>query len=131
MFGLSHIVSHNRSHYDHSAYQRQRGHHLMEHQCHPDRIQNRLHGRSQAGRHRRRIFQVAVAYIFMAKGLEDTPAVTASLTSAVEPILNPIWVALVFHEVVTPLSLVGAVIVVGSVVAYNVIKAKGNIENKM
>ena len=74
------------------------------------------------------IFQVAVAYIFMAKGLEDTPAVTASLTSAVEPILNPIWVALVFHEIVTPLSLVGAVIVVGSIVAYNVAKAKGNVE---
>ena len=70
------------------------------------------------------VFQVAVAYIFMAKGLEDTPAVTASLTTAIEPILNPILVAIVYHEVVTPLALVGAVIVVGSVVAYNVAKAR-------
>lgn len=70
------------------------------------------------------VFQVAMAYIFMAKGLEDTPAVTASLTTAIEPILNPILVAIVYHEVVTPLALVGAVIVVGSVVAYNVAKAR-------
>lgn len=70
------------------------------------------------------VFQVAVAYIFMAKGLESTPAVTASLTAAVEPILNPILVAVFYHETVTPLAFVGAVIVVVSVVAYNVIKAK-------
>ena len=70
------------------------------------------------------VFQVAVAYIFMAKGLEDTPAVTASLTTAIEPILNPILVALVYHEVVTSLALVGAIIVVGAIVTYNVIKAK-------
>lgn len=71
------------------------------------------------------VFQVAVAYIFMAKGLEDTPAVTASLTTAVEPILNPLLVAWVYHEVVSPLALVGAVIVVGSIVTYNVVKARG------
>ena len=74
------------------------------------------------------VFQVAVAYIFMAKGLEDTPAVTASLTTAIEPILNPILVALVYHEVVTSLALVGAIIVVGAIVTYNVIKAKGSKE---
>ena len=74
------------------------------------------------------VFQVAVAYIFMAKGLEDTPAVTASLTTAIEPILNPILVALVYHEVVTSLALVGAIIVVGAIVTYNVIKAKDSKE---
>ncbi len=71
------------------------------------------------------VFQVASAYIFMAKGLEDTPAVTASLTSAIEPILNPILVAIFYHERVTGLALIGAVIVVGTVVAYNAVKARG------
>lgn len=68
------------------------------------------------------IFQLALAYIFMAKGLEEVSAVTASLTTAIEPILNPLLVALFYHETVTPLSFVGAVIVVAAVVGYNVWK---------
>jgi drug/metabolite transporter (DMT)-like permease len=59
----------------------------------------------------------------MAKGLEEVPAVTASLTTAIEPILNPLLVAVFYREAVTPLSLVGAVIVVSAVVGYNVWKA--------
>ena len=70
------------------------------------------------------IFQLAVAYIFMAKGLERVSAVTASLTTAIEPILNPLLVALFFHEAITPMSMAGAVIVVVSVVCYHLWKAK-------
>ncbi len=70
------------------------------------------------------VFQLALAYIFMAKGLEEVPAVTASLTTAIEPILNPLLVAVFYHEKITPLSLAGAVIVVVAVVSYNVWKAK-------
>ena len=69
------------------------------------------------------VFQLALAYIFMSKGLDKIPAVTASLTTAIEPILNPLWVAIFYHEVITPLSLVGAVIVISAVVGYNVWKA--------
>ena len=69
------------------------------------------------------IFQVGLAYIFMSKGLEEVPAVTASLTTAIEPILNPVLVAIFYHEMITPLSFVGAVIVIIAIVGYNVIKA--------
>ena len=65
------------------------------------------------------VFQLALAYIFMSKGLNEVPAVTASLTTAIEPILNPLWVALFYHEVITPLAFVGAVIVIAAVVGYN------------
>ena len=68
--------------------------------------------------------QVGLAYILMCKGLKTTPAVTASLITGIEPILNPIWVAVFYHETIGMLALIGAVIVIGSVVAYNVIKAK-------
>ena len=70
------------------------------------------------------IFQMAIAYIFMTKGLEKVSAVTASLTTAIEPILNPLLVAFFWGEMITPLSLVGATIVVVSIVGYNVIKIK-------
>ncbi len=70
------------------------------------------------------IFQLAFAYIFMSKGLDEVPAVTASLTTAIEPILNPLLVAVFYHEMVTPLSLAGAVIVVAAVAGYNISKIK-------
>lgn len=65
------------------------------------------------------VFQMAVAYIFMSKGLEQVSPVTASLTTAIEPILNPLLVAIFWGEMVTPLSLVGAAIVVAGVIGYN------------
>ena len=48
----------------------------------------------------------------------------ASLIAAIEPILNPVWVAIFFKETVGALAVAGAVIVVGSIVSYEVIKEK-------
>jgi len=69
-------------------------------------------------------FQVGLAYVMMCIGLRTTPAVTASLISGIEPVLNPILVAVFYHETVGPLSLAGALIVVLSVVGYNVIRGQ-------
>ena len=69
-------------------------------------------------------FQVGVAYILLTIGLRTTPPVTASLVSGIEPVLNPILVAVFYQETIGPLSLVGAIIVVGSVIGYNVIKGR-------
>ena len=69
-------------------------------------------------------FQVGVAYILLTIGLKSTPAVTASLVSGIEPVLNPVLVAIFYHETIGPLSLVGAVIVVGMVIAYNVLRSR-------
>lgn len=70
------------------------------------------------------VFQVAVAYILMVEGLKTTPSVTASLVSGIEPVMNPILVAVFYHELIGPLALAGAVVVVGSVVLYNVLLAR-------
>ena len=70
------------------------------------------------------IFQMAIAYIFMSKGLEQVSAITASLTTAIEPILNPLLVAFFWGEVITPLAFVGATIVVAGVIGYNLVKIK-------
>ena len=74
------------------------------------------------------VFQMAIAYIFMSKGLEQISAITASLTSAIEPILNPLLVALFWGEMVSALSLIGAFIVVLGVIGYNLVKIKKNEE---
>ena len=70
------------------------------------------------------VFQVGVAYILLTEGLKTTPAVTASLVSGIEPVLNPILVAVFYHEFIGAMSFAGAVIVVGSVIGYNVLLAR-------
>lgn len=70
------------------------------------------------------VFQVAIAYILMTEGLKTTPPVTASLVSGIEPVLNPILVALFYGEDVSLMALIGAVIVVVSVVVYNILLAR-------
>ena len=70
-------------------------------------------------------FQVGLAYILMCIGLRTTPAVTASLISGIEPVLNPLLVALFYREPVGNMAIVGAVIVIVSVVGYNVLRSRG------
>jgi drug/metabolite transporter (DMT)-like permease len=66
------------------------------------------------------VVQVGGAYILFSIGIQRTPAVTASLITGMEPILNPLWVALFFGETLSPLSLAGGAAVVASILAYNV-----------
>lgn len=70
------------------------------------------------------VFQVAVAYILLTIGLKTTPPVTASLVSGIEPVLNPILVAVFYREEMGRFALVGAAIVILGVVSYNVLKIK-------
>ncbi|MDO4490317.1 MAG: DMT family transporter [Lachnospiraceae bacterium] len=77
------------------------------------------------------VFQMAVSYILLARGLQSVPPVAASLISMVEPVLNPILVAVFYGELIGPLSLVGAVIVIASATVYNVLEAaKSNKSNR-
>ena len=71
-------------------------------------------------------FQLGLAYILFSCGLSAVPPVTASLTSGLEPVLNPVWVALFYHETISLLSLIGAVVVVSAVMLYNIRKAVGS-----
>lgn len=68
--------------------------------------------------------QQALAQAFFALGIRHTPPVTASLISGLEPVLNPTLVAIFQHEMLTPLSLLGAGIVLASIITYNVMTSK-------
>lgn len=70
------------------------------------------------------VFQVAAAYILLTIGLKSTPPVTASLISGIEPVLNPILVAVFYGETMGRFALLGAAIVIGGVVGYNILKIK-------
>ena len=70
------------------------------------------------------VFQVALAYILLTIGLKTTPPVMASLVSGIEPVLNPILVAVFYQEYMGPFALVGAAIVIVGVVGYNILQAR-------
>ena len=65
------------------------------------------------------VIQVGGAYILFSIGIRHTPPVTASLITGMEPIMNPLLVAAFYGEQVSPLAIVGAVIVVCSILSYN------------
>lgn len=64
--------------------------------------------------------QVGIAYIFFTNGIKYTDPVTASIINALEPILNPILVAVFYGEMLGRMSMVGAVIVLFGILYYNV-----------
>lgn len=66
------------------------------------------------------LFQVGLAYLLLSVGIRRTGAVAASLICGLEPIMNPIWVALFYGERISGLAIIGAVIVVGAILLYNV-----------
>ena len=76
-------------------------------------------------------FQVGVAYVVLCIGLKTTPPVTASLISGIEPVLNPVLVAVFYKESVGRFALVGAGIVIASVLVYNVLKSRKSTINSV
>lgn len=70
------------------------------------------------------VIQVGLAYVFFYQGTKFTHPVTASLIAGVEPILNPILVAIFLKEYLSPLSIVGAVIVLAAILVYNIRNGK-------
>ena len=79
------------------------------------------------------IVQVGGAYILFSIGIRHTQAVTASLITGMEPIMNPLLVAIFYGEQVSALAVTGAVIVVCSILAYNVwlARKKGELSDNL
>lgn len=69
-------------------------------------------------------FQMGVPLILYAAAMRQVQALEASLILTLEPIMNPIWVALVIAEVPGPLALLGAALVLGGVIVRAVIAAR-------
>jgi drug/metabolite transporter, DME family len=62
------------------------------------------------------VVQMAIPYALFARGLREVGAAEAGLIALVEPILNPVWVVLVAHEVPSVPTLVGGTLLLGGVV---------------
>jgi DME family drug/metabolite transporter len=60
------------------------------------------------------VFQLALAYVFFARGLRGVTAVEASLLMLLEPVLSPIWAYLAVGERPGPWALAGGAIVLAA-----------------
>jgi drug/metabolite transporter (DMT)-like permease len=63
------------------------------------------------------LFQQAAAYLLYARAIRHATALEATLIPVIEPILSPVWVALLFGERPGPWALAGGAIVIGAVCA--------------
>jgi drug/metabolite transporter, DME family len=60
------------------------------------------------------VVQLGIPYWLFSKGLEQISVQEASLIVLIEPVLNPIWVALIVGELPSGATLVGGLCIVGS-----------------
>ncbi len=63
------------------------------------------------------LFQIAIAYVFLVRGVVRVPALEASLILLAEPVLSPVWAWLVHSEVPTGWAMVGGAIILGATTA--------------
>lgn len=75
-------------------------------------------------------FQIGLAYIFYSKSMPHLSALDAILIPIIEPLLNPVWVFFMIGELPSGLSLVGGIIVVGSVVGRSYYRMKKPISDQ-
>jgi drug/metabolite transporter (DMT)-like permease len=57
------------------------------------------------------VFQLGLAYTLFSRGIQETPAVEASLLILLEPVLNPVWTFLFTGERPGPWALTGGAII--------------------
>ena len=60
------------------------------------------------------IVQLGIPYWFFSKGVEQISVQEASLIVLIEPVLNPIWVALIVGELPSSATIIGGICIVGS-----------------
>lgn len=70
------------------------------------------------------IFQLGMSYMVFSIGIRTTSALSASIICTIEPILNPIWVFLLIGERPNVLALIGAGVVIVTIVFYNIITVR-------
>lgn len=58
------------------------------------------------------VFQIALAYVFLTRGVRHVAALEASLLLLLEPVLNPVWAWLIQGEQPTLWALAGGIIII-------------------
>ncbi len=76
------------------------------------------------------VFQLGVPYILYAKATEHCPPLACALLSAIEPVLNPVWVLIFDGETPGIFALIGAFIIILTVTLWCIYGNKSRKEDK-
>ena len=68
------------------------------------------------------IFQIGIAYVFIAEGVRRVRALELSLLLLVEPVFSPIWVWFFLGESPAGLAIAGGAVVIGATAVYALLK---------
>ncbi|MBE6606110.1 MAG: DMT family transporter [Ruminococcaceae bacterium] len=68
------------------------------------------------------IVQLGIPYTIVAIAGPHCPALASTLVTVLEPLLNPVWVALIYHEIPSIWSFIGGVIVISNVLIWCVMR---------
>ena len=66
------------------------------------------------------VLQLGIPYVLVAVSAEHCPPIAQSLLSALEPLLNPVWVLLFDGEKPGPMALIGGAVVIAAVTLWTV-----------
>ena len=66
------------------------------------------------------IFQIGIAYVFIAEGVRRVRALELSLLLMVEPVFSPVWVWLFLSESPAGLAVLGGAVVIGATIVHAV-----------
>lgn len=66
------------------------------------------------------IVQLGIPYVLYALAASKISPLSCSLIGMIEPLLNPIWVAIFYGEIPGMFSFIGGIVVISSVIIYNV-----------
>jgi drug/metabolite transporter (DMT)-like permease len=70
------------------------------------------------------VFQIGVAYVLYAAAVNALPALRSTLLATIEPILNPLWVAIVRGERPTKWAAIGGAVILVSVTLQAVVRTE-------
>lgn len=70
------------------------------------------------------IFQMGIPNVMYSKGIKNVPALSASLITMLEPLMNPIWVLIFVHEIPSWSCILGGVLILGFILLREVVSQK-------
>jgi drug/metabolite transporter (DMT)-like permease len=77
------------------------------------------------------VVQLGLGYIFFVKGVKHVSAIESALIPVMEPLLNPLWVALFYGELPSLIAFAGGAVVISAVTARGLYEARRRLHPTM
>ena len=71
------------------------------------------------------VVQLGLGYILFVEGLKSVSAIEGALLPVIEPVLNPVWVAIFASERPSVVTIIGGALIVGAVTLRSLTRARG------